>query len=231
MECTDFATHSRPTPVFRNARARAQYEAAGVCDRARSVRRVDEHDLTERVVLALGVAVEIRDRHTEGHCQRIAIHAAATGAYLGLGADDCRTLYRGGYLHDLGKIAIPDRILLKPGPLTPAETSRMQLHTVIGDALCGSVPVLQTVRPIVRFHHERLDGTGYPDRLKGDRIPLLAHIIGIADVYDAITSVRPYKAAQPPAEACEILTTDVKKGRRRADLVDAFIRVVTARSR
>ena len=229
MQCTDINSPQSPTPFFRNARARAQYEVAGICERARSFRRADEHALTEAVVLALGVAVEIRDRNTEGHCQRLAIHAAATGRFLGLSADECGTLYRGGYLHDLGKIAIPDRILLKPGSLTPAETSRMQLHTVIGDALCRSLPVLQAVRPIVRSHHERLDGTGYPDRLTGDRIPLLAQIVGIADVYDAITSVRPYKAAQSPAVACEIVMDEARKGWRRADLVDAFIRVVTAR--
>jgi putative two-component system response regulator len=184
----------------------------------------------EAVVLALGIAVETRDQNTHGHCQRLALHAAATGKVLGLGADACSTLVRGGYLHDLGKIAIPDCLLLKRGPLTPAETSHMQLHTLIGDALCERLPVLHRVRPIVRSHHERLDGTGYPDRLKGDRIPLLAQIIGIADVYDAVVSVRPYKPAQAPADACEILMDEVRKGWRRRDLVEAFIRVaVTSR--
>ncbi len=207
----------------------AQAALAGLGDRVRSIRRMDEDALTEAVVLALGVVVEIRDQNTQGHCHRLAVHAAATGRFLGLGADDCGTLYRGGYLHDLGKIAIPDRILLKRGALTPAETTEMQLHTLIGDTLCQRLPLLQRVRPIVRSHHERLDGTGYPDRLKGDRIPLLAQITGIADVYDAITSVRPYKAAQSPAVACEILMDEVKKGWRQRDLVDAFIQTVAAR--
>jgi len=207
-------------------RVRAQAAVAGLCGRVRPIRRVDEHTLVEAVVLALGVAVEIRDRNTKGHCERLAVHAAAAGRFLGLSADECGTLYRGGFLHDLGKIAIPDRILLKPGPLTPEETSHMQLHTLIGDALCQRLPVLHRVRPIVRSHHERLDGTGYPDRLKGDRIPLLAQIIGIADVYDAITSVRPYKSAQSSALACEILTAEAKKGWRQRDLVDGFIQAV-----
>ena len=210
------------------ARARARREVAGVCERARSMRSADQHVLEEAVVLALGVAVEIRDRNTDGHCRRLAVHAAAAGASLGLSAAECRTLHHGGYLHDLGKVAIPDRILLKPGRLTPAEEAFMRLHPVIGDVLCRRLPVLRAVRPIVRWHHERLDGSGYPDGLKGDRIPLLAQITGIADVYDAIVSVRPYKAAQPAAVACEILRDEVKRGRQRADLVDAFLQAVAA---
>lgn len=207
---------------------RAQRRVAAVCREARRPRRVDDHELAEAIVVALAVAVEIRDRNTEAHCERIARHAAATGAALGLGPEDCQTLVRGGYLHDLGKIAIPDSILLKSGALTPDEQRVMQLHPVIGDALCRRLPVLERVRPVVRWHHERLDGTGYPDRLKGDRTPLVAQIVGIADVFDAVTSARPYKPALPVAVACEILTDEVRRGWRRRDLVDAFIHVVEA---
>jgi putative two-component system response regulator len=205
-------------------------QVAFICERARAYRRADEHLLTEAVVLALGVVVETRDRNTLGHCQRLAAHAAATGASLGLPGDELRTLYRGGYLHDLGKIAIPDGVLLKTGSLTPEEFAVMKLHPVIGDALCRRLPMLQRVRPIVRWHHERLDGTGYPDGLKGDRIPLLAQLMGIADVYDAMTSARPYKAAQSPATSCEILMDEVKRGWRRRDLVEAFIDAVVTRT-
>ena len=204
-------------------------QVAHICERARAHRRVDEHVLTEAVVLALGVVVEIRDRNTLGHCQRLATHAAATGASLGLPGDELRTLYRGGYLHDLGKIAIPDGVLLKTGSLTPEEFAVMKLHPVIGDAFCRRLPMLDRVRPIVRWHHERLDGTGYPDGLKGDRIPLLAQLMGIADVYDAMTSARPYKAAQLPATSCQILMDEVKRGWRRRDLVEAFIDAVVLR--
>jgi putative two-component system response regulator len=199
---------------------------AGISDRARASRRIDDHDLAAAVVLALGLVVERRDENTEGHCQRLASYAVATGAMVGLGRDDLETLFRGGYLHDLGKIAIPDGILLKPGALTAAEYAVMQLHTVIGDAVCARFRLLQPVRPIVRWHHERLDGSGYPDGLKGDRIPLSAQIIGIADVYDALTSARPYKAARPPAEACQTLMDEARRGWRRRDLVEAFIRTV-----
>jgi len=103
----------------------------------------------------------------------------------------------------------------------------MKLHPVIGDALCQALPLLHRVRPIVRWHHERLDGTGYPDGLKGDRIPLLAQLIGIADVYDALTSARPYKAAQSHATACEALIDEIRKGWRRRDLVEAFMGSLT----
>jgi putative two-component system response regulator len=203
-----------------------EHQAAAICDRAYTWRRIDEQQLMEAVVLALGVVVEMRDGNTQGHCQRLAVHAVATGVRLGMRNDEIQTINRGGYLHDLGKIAIPDRILLKQGRLTREEYQTMKLHPVIGDALCQRLPVLHSVRPIVRWHHERLDGTGYPDGLKGDRIPLDAQLIGIADVYDAITSVRPYKAAESSAVACEELMDEVKKGWRRRDLVEAFIGAV-----
>jgi putative two-component system response regulator len=203
-------------------------QAAAVCDRARANRRMNEHDMTEAVVLALGVVVEMRDGNTQGHCQRLARHAAATGVRLGLPAGDVRVLHRGGYLHDLGKIAIPDAILLKPGRLTAAERAVMTLHPLVGDAICRQLPLLHHLRPIVRWHHERLDGSGYPDGLKGDRIPLAAQVIGIADVYDALTNARPYKRAQAPAVACEVLMDEVRKGWRRADLVGEFIAAVAA---
>ena len=170
------------------------HQVASICDRARAYRRVDEHQLTEAVVVALAAVVKMRDRNTLRHCERLAARAAATGARLGFTIDDVRALHVGGYLHDLGKISIPDRILLKPGLLTPDEFAAIKLHPVIGDALCERLPVLHRIRPIVRWHHERLDGTGYPDGLKSDRIPLMAQLIAIADVYDALTSARPVQS-------------------------------------
>ena len=142
---------------------------------------------------------------------------------LGLPAEDLATLRRGGYFHDLGKIGVPDSILLKPGQLTTAEHHKMQEHTVVGDRLCGDLRALRHVRPIVRSHHERLDGSGYPDGLKGDEIPLLAQIIGVVDVYDALTTDRPYRQALEPQVAKEHLRDEAKRGWRRADLVDHFL--------
>ena len=133
------------------------------------------------------------------------------------------TLARGGYFHDIGKIALPDSILLKRGRLTPEEYLRVKEHPVVGDRLCGNLRVLHRVRPIVRHHHERLDGSGYPDGLSGDAVPLLAQIISIVDLFDAMTTTRPYREALPAETAIEQLRKEVTKGWRRQDLVDAFV--------
>ncbi len=140
-----------------------------------------------------------------------------------LSEEEIAALYRGGYLHDVGKVGIPDALLLKAGRLSDSEYRRIQEHPVIGDRLCGELRSLRQVRPIVRHHHERLDGSGYPDGLKGDAIPLLAQIMGIVDVYDAITTTRPYKAAATPERAYAELKQEVTRGWWRKDLVEAFI--------
>lgn len=195
--------------------------------RARSLVRLkrytDDLDSAESVIMSLALVIEARDAYTDGHCQRLAAYATALGSSLGLGGDDLAALFRGGYLHDVGKIGIPDAVLLKADLLTRSEHDRIKDHPVIGDRLCGELRSLRQVRPIVRHHHERLDGSGYPDGLKGDAIPLLAQIMGIVDVYDAVTTVRPYKAAASPEHAFDELLDEVKKGWRRKDLVDAFI--------
>ena len=200
--------------------------------RVRSLLRVkrytDELDSAESVLLSLALTIEARDAYTDGHCQRLAAYSAALGGALGLGDDDTTSLERGGFLHDVGKIGIPDAILLKPGPLTADERERMKHHTVIGDRLCGELHFLQRVRPIVRHHHERLDGSGYPDGLRGDAIPLLAQIMGIVDVFDAITTARPYKGAASHERSCDELAGEVAKGWKRADLVAAFTSIVDA---
>jgi putative two-component system response regulator len=182
----------------------------------------DDLDSAEAVLRSLALTIEARDAYTQGHCERLATYAEALGGQLGLPPDDLATLRRGGYFHDLGKIGIPDAILLKPGPLTTAEHRRIQEHTVVGDRLCGDLRALRRVRPIVRSHHERLDGSGYPDGLKGDAIPLLAQIIGIVDVYDALTTTRPYRVALSAEVAHEQLQDEVKRGWRQRDLVDLF---------
>ena len=147
----------------------------------------------------------------------------ALGESLSLADDDLDALHRGGYLHDIGKIGVADAVLQKPGQLTAAEFEEMKQHTVIGERLCGNLRTLLPVRSIVRHHHERLDGTGYPDGLAGDDVPLLAQIVSIADTYDAITTTRPYRAALSPEWAYDELTRDAANGVRRRDLVEAFI--------
>jgi putative two-component system response regulator len=186
-------------------------------------RYTDDLESAEAVIFSLALTIEARDAYTDGHCQRLAGYATALGEALLLASEDLATLYRGGFLHDLGKIAIPDAVLQKPARLTVAEFDLMKTHTVIGERLCGNLRSLGPVRSVVRHHHERLDGTGYPDGLQGEAVPLLAQIVGIADVYDAITTTRPYRAASPPDWAYEELRLDVAGGARRGDLVEAFI--------
>ncbi len=195
--------------------------------RVRSLIRIkkytDELDSAESVIVSLALTIEARDLSTEGHCQRLATYAAALGGALGLNEEDIAALERGGFLHDIGKVGVPDAVLLKAGPLTPDEFALMQSHTVIGDRLCGELRLLERVRPIVRSHHERQDGSGYPDGLCGDAVPLLAQIVSVVDVFDALTTWRPYRQPMSFEDACAELLREVDRGWRRRDLVEAFI--------
>lgn len=186
-------------------------------------RYTDDLDSAESVIMSLALVIEARDAYTDGHCQRLASYATALGKALQLSDEELGALFRGGYLHDVGKVGIPDALLLKADRLSDSEYRQIKDHPVIGDRLCGELRSLRQVRPIVRHHHERLDGSGYPDGLKGDAIPLLAQIMGIVDVYDAITTTRPYKSAATSEQAYAELRQEVKQGWRRKDLVDAFI--------
>ena len=186
-------------------------------------RYTDDLESAEAVMLTLGETIEARDAYTEGHCERLAAYAVTLGRALGLSRDELAALEYGGFLHDLGKIGVPDSVLLKPATLTADERHRMQQHTIIGDRLCGGLRSLARVRGIVRHHHERLDGSGYPDGLRGDAIPLLAQVIGIVDVYDALTTARPYKEALARDRAQNELRDEAARGWRRKDLVDMFI--------
>jgi putative two-component system response regulator len=186
-------------------------------------RYTDELDTAESVILSLALTIEARDGATDGHCQRLAKYAVRLGFELGLSNEELGALERGGFLHDIGKVGIPDSILLKPSRLTSEEFAVMKQHTAIGDRLCGELRSLRRVRPIVRSHHERLDGTGYPDGLRGTGVPLLAQIMGIVDVFDALTSWRPYKPALPAERAYDELTTEAKRGWRDPELVRTLI--------
>jgi putative two-component system response regulator len=204
------------------------YVAVELEARVRSLTRLkrytDELDSAASVILTLGLTIEARDPYTQGHCERLAGYATALGSHLGLPNDQQLALYRGGYLHDVGKVGIPDAILLKPGPLDPAEYLVMQQHTVIGDSICREFRLLKDVSPIIRHHHERADGMGYPDGLSGDGVPLLAQLLGIVDTYDAVTTGRPYKPAFSSEQACRELREE--KGWKNARLVEAFVSIV-----
>jgi len=195
--------------------------------RVRSLSRVkhliDELDSAEAAFVALALAIEARDPSTNGHCERLAQHAVRLGRTLGLGGEDLDALHRGGFLHDVGKVGVPDAVLLKAGPLTADEFAMMKRHTEIGDALCAPLQSLRRVRPIIRGHHERLDGSGYPDRLRGDDVPLLAHIVGIVDVFDALTSLRPYRTALSNDQAGRYLLEQAAAGKFARRYVEAFL--------
>jgi putative two-component system response regulator len=174
-------------------------------------------------IFSLALTIEARDAYTDGHCQRLAHYAATIGRRLGLGADQLAALERGGYLHDVGKVGMPDALLHKPAALTDDEYALMKQHTIIGERLCGDMRALASVRPIVRRHHERRDGSGYPDGLASDRVPLLAEIVGLVDSYDAMCTDRPYRAARTPDETFAILSGEAARGVWRADLVALLV--------
>ena len=186
---------------------------------------IDELDSAEAAFMTLALTIEARDPMTSGHCERLAGHAVALGRALGLGESDLQALHRGGYLHDVGKVGIPDAVLLKPGPLTRAEFALMKKHPDIGDSLCAPLQSLRAVRPIIRCHHERLDGSGYPQGLKGDDVPLLAQIVAIADVFDALTSDRPYRPALTPEAAARHLLGEATQGKFARSHVETFLEV------
>jgi putative two-component system response regulator len=183
----------------------------------------DQLESAESIILSLARKIEARDVYTQGHCDRLARLARAFGQDLGLKEDELAALHRGAFLHDIGKIGVPDTVLLKTGPLDPGEYDQMKEHTVIGDGLCGTLQSLEMVRPIVRHHHERLDGSGYPDGLKGGDVPLLAQVVSIVDAYDAMTTNRPYHSARSPDAAYDELMDEAGRGWRDPQLVTTFV--------
>jgi putative two-component system response regulator len=188
-------------------------------------RPADEESLsdTEGILFALAHAVEQRDRQTAGHCERLALMSVALGVGAGLERTELLALYRGGYLHDVGKVGIPDSIMLKPGELTADEWPIMRSHPQRGEEICRPMSSLAPVLPLIRHHHERWDGSGYPDGLRGQQIPLGARLLQVADIYDALISPRPYKPAFAPAAALEIIGDETKRGWRDPGVVELFM--------
>jgi putative two-component system response regulator len=179
----------------------------------------------EGILFALAEAVEQRDHHTAGHCQRLAFISVTLGMAMRLDQVCLLALYRGGYLHDVGKVGIPDSILFKPAGLTAEEWVIMRSHSTRGEEICKHLQSMRNVLPIIRHHHERWDGTGYPDGLRREQIPLLARVLQIADIYDALTSPRPYKRAFEPKEAVRTIQQEAERGWRDPQVVKLFLRV------
>jgi putative two-component system response regulator len=198
------------------------------CSRVRALLRqksaTDRLEQSDAVLFTLAQAVEQRDGITSRHCERMAVLSLELGMVLGLGHKELATLYGGCFLHDIGKVGIPDSILFKKGPLSAEEWTVMHTHTTRGEQICRQLKSLEGVLPIIRSHHERWDGSGYPDGLRGKDIPLLARILQISDIYDALTSARPYKLALSPEQALDIMRQETARGWRDPELVSLFER-------
>jgi putative two-component system response regulator len=174
--------------------------------------RTDELERAESVLFTLAQSIEGKDPYTHGHCERLSNYSARLGEHLGLAKDQIVALHRAGVVHDVGKIAVPDAILLKPGKLSEQEWKLMREHPVVGERICSPLRSFRLVLPIIRHHHEKLDGSGYPDGLRGDAIPITARILQIVDVYDALTTERPYKRAFSITDAIQTMKEEVAKG-------------------
>lgn len=196
--------------------------AARVKSLIRQKRLNEDLDHAEQVLFSIARAIESRDPDTGDHCERLVAMGKAFGEYINLSRVDVRNLMWGGYLHDIGKVGIPDAVLLKKGSLTSTEREIMNNHVLIGEKICKPLRSMRGVIPIIRYHHERWDGSGYPDGLVGDEIPYLAQVFQIIDIYDALTSERPYKEPFTPAKALEIIDRETEKGWRNPKLVQQF---------
>jgi putative two-component system response regulator len=186
----------------------------------------DELDNAEAVLFSLALSIEAKDPYTEGHCDRLSKYSVALGEKLGLPEDLRVALRRGGLVHDIGKLAVPEHILLKPGPLTPEERKVMEQHTIAGERICAPLRSFRHVLPIIRHHHEKWDGSGYPDGLKGEQIPLTARILQITDIYDALSTDRPYRKALPTEQCLAIMREEVKRSWWDASILGEFEAIV-----
>jgi putative nucleotidyltransferase with HDIG domain len=176
------------------------------------------------VVRAWGKSIESRDTYTFGHSERVAQHAVALARLIGLDEQEQTTVMLGAYLHDIGMVRVPHEIVRKPGPLTNDEMLTMRMHTMWGLELVANVDFPWDVKSIIRWHHERHDGTGYPDRLRGDEIPVTAQIVGIFDVYDAMMTPRPHQEALTASQALERI--QLYKGWWSARVFEGFLKIV-----
>ncbi len=207
---------------FLNKPVKKEELLARVRSLVRLKRFTDELENAETVLCSLARSIEAKDPYTEGHCDRLSRYTVSLGEKIGLSEEQRIALRRGGVVHDIGKVAVPEFVLLKPGPLDAAERTIMEEHTIVGERICAPLKSFRNVLPIIRSHHEKQNGTGYPDHLKGDEIPLTARILQTVDIYDSLTTDRPYRKALSQARALEIMWEETRRGWWDAELVDAL---------
>ena len=203
--------------------------AARVKSLVRQKRLNEDLDHAEKVLFSIARAIESRDPNTGDHCDRLVTLGEAFAQFLNLSPNQIRNLMWGSYLHDIGKVGIPDTVLLKHGKLTPEEWDIMKKHVLMGEKICQPLRSMRGVIPIIRHHHERWDGSGYPDGLKEDEIPYLAQVFQVIDIYDALTSERPYKIALSQKEALSVMAEETAKGWRNPKLMLKFTEFILSR--
>ncbi|MEJ6482796.1 two-component system response regulator [Nostoc punctiforme UO1] len=196
--------------------------AARVKSLVRQKRLNEDLDHAEQVLFSIAMSIESRDPNTGNHCERLVKLGQLFGEYLNLSRYQIRDLMWGGYLHDIGKVGIPDAVLLKKDQLTAKDWEVMKQHVLIGEKICQPLRSMRGVIPIIRHHHERWDGSGYPDALKGDDIPYLAQVFQLIDIYDALSSERPYKIAFTTEEALSVMLEEANSGWRNPKLMQQF---------
>lgn len=200
--------------------------AARVKSLVRQKRLNEDLDHAEQVLFSIAMSIESRDPNTGNHCERLVKWGQVFGEYLNLSRYQIRDLRWGGYLHDIGKVGIPDAVLLKKGKLSPEDWQIMRQHVLIGEKICQPLRSMRGVIPIIRHHHERWDGSGYPDGLKKDDIPYLAQVFQLIDIYDALISERPYKRAFTSAEALSLMQEETDFGWRNPKLMQQFVEFI-----
>jgi putative two-component system response regulator len=203
------------------------FDAAELTVRVRSLIKLkalqDELEHSENVILTLAVAMEARDPYTRGHSTRVGEISTAFASFLGFGKKEQEHMKKAGILHDIGKIGVSTDLLCKNGKLTSEELEAVKRHTLIGEEICKPLCSVREILPVIRSHHERWDGTGFPDGLSGEGIPFNARMLSIADTFDAMVSKRPYRAGRSLGAVIEVFRAEQYAGQWDPDLVDHFI--------